>query len=86
MAGAHYIWPQLKMGVNETCQAICDSHVTAEDAKFINERIHEDYNINWLVDGLPAAEMKQDEKTGDIFYDMGYVMDKIFPVFLLTII
>ena len=44
----------------------------AEDAKFINDRIREDYALNWLVDGLPAAEMKQDLKTGDIFFDMGF--------------
>lgn len=43
-----------------------------EDAKFINDRIKEDYALNWLVDGLPAAEAKVDVKTGDLFYDMGF--------------
>jgi hypothetical protein len=75
---AHDIGSQLKMKVNETCQAICDAHAPAEDAKFINERIREDYNMNWLVDGLPAAEMKQDENTGDLFYDMGYALCPIY--------
>lgn len=58
---------------NGTCQTLCVvSDVPGEDAKFINDRIKEDYALNWLVDGLPAAEMKQDLKTGDIFFDMGF--------------
>ncbi|KZP34674.1 hypothetical protein FIBSPDRAFT_1035660 [Athelia psychrophila] len=58
---------------NGTCQTLCVvPEVDGEDAKFINDRIKEDYALNWLVDGLPAAEMKQDMKTGDIFFDMGF--------------
>ncbi|EIN11685.1 endosomal P24A protein [Punctularia strigosozonata HHB-11173 SS5] len=58
---------------NGTCQTLCVVRdVPGEDAKFINDRIREDYAINWLVDGLPAAEMKQDRRTGDIFFDMGF--------------
>lgn len=57
---------------NATCQTLCVSHIPAEDTKFINDRIKEDYALNWLVDGLPAAEMKIDMKTGDLFFDMGF--------------
>ncbi|KAI0082071.1 Nonaspanin [Panus rudis PR-1116 ss-1] len=57
---------------NTSCNTLCRQEVPAEDAKFINDRIREDYAINWLVDGLPAAEMKMDLKTGDVFYDMGF--------------
>jgi transmembrane 9 superfamily protein 2/4 len=73
---------------NGTCQTLCRSTVPAEDVKFINDRIKEDYALNWLVDGLPAAEMKQgayslfqltqysnhflDLRTGDVFFDMGF--------------
>lgn len=57
---------------NATCQTLCTSTITGEDAKFINERIREDYALNWLVDGLPAAEMKRDVKSGDLFFDMGF--------------
>jgi len=46
--------------------------IPAEDAKFINDRIREDYALNWLIDGLPAAEMKIDIKSGDMFFDMGF--------------
>jgi len=57
---------------NGTCRSLCVSTVPAEDAKFINERIREDYALNWLIDGLPAAEMKIDMKSGDMFFDMGF--------------
>lgn len=58
---------------NGTCQTLCVvPDIPAEDSKFINDRIREDYALNWLVDGLPAAEMKLDLKTGDTFYDMGF--------------
>ncbi|KAI0780137.1 Nonaspanin [Fomes fomentarius] len=57
---------------NGTCKALCTVEVPPEDAKFINDRIREDYAINWLVDGLPAAEMKEDKKTGELFFDMGF--------------
>ncbi|EJU04248.1 endosomal P24A protein [Dacryopinax primogenitus] len=62
----------IKMLENVSCATLCMSVIPAEDAKFINERIKEDYAINWLVDGLPAAEMKQDERTDEIFYDTGF--------------
>jgi len=57
---------------NGTCRHLCTLTVPAEDAKFINDRVREDYALNWLVDGLPAAEMKIDEKSGDLFFDMGF--------------
>jgi transmembrane 9 superfamily member 2/4 len=57
---------------NATCQMLCTAEIPGEDAQFINERIREDYALNWLVDGLPAAEMKKDMKTGDLFFDMGF--------------
>jgi len=62
----------LHMLKNETCKTLCKSIVPPEDATFINERIREDQVINWLVDGLPAGERKEDEKTGDMFYDIGF--------------
>jgi transmembrane 9 superfamily protein 2/4 len=65
---------QIKMLENNgTCQTLCvQPDVTAEDAKFINDRIREDYALNWLIDGLPAAEMKLDTRNGDLFFDMGF--------------
>jgi transmembrane 9 superfamily protein 2/4 len=57
---------------NGTCQTLCTTSVPAEDAKFINDRIREDYALNWLIDGLPAAEMKVDTRTNELFFDMGF--------------
>jgi len=58
---------------NATCQTLCTvSDVTAEEAVFINDRIREDYALNWLVDGLPAAEMQVDNRTKEVFYDVGF--------------
>lgn len=57
---------------NNTCKTLCVANVPSEDAKFINDRIREDYALNWLVDGLPAAEMKEDKRTGELFFDIGF--------------
>ncbi len=58
---------------NGTCRTLCVApEITGEEAKFINDRIREDYAINWLVDGLPAAEMKVDMRNHDLFFDMGF--------------
>ncbi|KAF5385829.1 hypothetical protein D9615_002243 [Tricholomella constricta] len=58
---------------NRKCQTLCTvQDVTGEEAKFINERIKEDYELNWLVDGLPAATMKVDTRNGVEFYDQGF--------------
>ena len=58
---------------NNTCRTLClVTGVTGEDAKFINNRIREDYGINWLIDGLPAAEMKIESKSRELFFDMGF--------------
>lgn len=57
---------------NQTCQTLCKKTVDADGAKFINDRIREDYALNWLIDGLPAAEMKVDLRTGELFFDIGF--------------
>ncbi|KAI9015548.1 hypothetical protein DFJ74DRAFT_645012 [Hyaloraphidium curvatum] len=64
----------LRMSENTTCNKLCTAEVTipAADAKFINERIKEEYSVNWIVDGLPAARMGEDRKTGKTFYSIGF--------------
>ena len=57
---------------NTTCRVLCTATVPSQDAKFYNDRIREDYAINWLIDGLPAAEMKEDKKTGELFFEQGF--------------
>ncbi|TFL04414.1 hypothetical protein BDV98DRAFT_562209 [Pterulicium gracile] len=58
------------------CQELCTVEIPAENAMFLNDRIREDYALNWLVDGLPAAEMKYDERNLDVFFDIGFNLGK----------
>ncbi|KAG0143069.1 hypothetical protein CROQUDRAFT_661729 [Cronartium quercuum f. sp. fusiforme G11] len=67
---------EIQMRKNETCKKLCDTFVPAQDAKFVNTAINEHYALNWLVDGLPAAEMKRDDRTGKTFYSIGFGLGK----------
>ena len=58
------------------CQTLCTSEIPPENAKFLNNRIREDYALNWLIDGLPAGEKKYDQRNGDVFFDMGFNLGK----------
>lgn len=57
---------------NVSCAKLCTTKISPESSSFLSDRIRESYALNWLIDGLPAAEMKQDAKTGEIFYSMGF--------------
>ncbi|KAG0317817.1 hypothetical protein BGZ99_006087 [Dissophora globulifera] len=41
------------------CEKLCDVDISGEEAKFINNRIRENYAINWLIDGLPVGHVRQ---------------------------
>jgi transmembrane 9 superfamily protein 2/4 len=72
---------ELKMGVDESCKAVCPTGQAAifdgEDAVMVNERIMQNYNVNWLVDGLPAGELKIDLITGETFSSAGFPLGSI---------
>ncbi|RIA89431.1 hypothetical protein C1645_694367 [Glomus cerebriforme] len=70
---------KLKMLDDVTCEFLCNSTVPAEDAKFINQRIRENYAINWLIDGLPAASKKLDPKTRTPFNSIGFELGDTTP-------
>lgn len=64
---------ELHMAQNESCKAICKEEIfDARSAKFTNRRISQGYNINWLVDGLPAAQLNLDSNTQTEFYSPGF--------------
>lgn len=64
---------ELHMAQNETCKAVCGEVVfDSRSAKFTNRRISQGYNINWLVDGLPAAQLNHDGNTDTDFYSPGF--------------
>lgn len=69
---------ELHMARNETCKAIC-SEVTfdARSAIFTNRRISQGFNINWLVDGLPAAQLNMDQNTQTEFYSPGFALGEL---------
>lgn len=68
----------LSMAQNETCKALCkEVKFDAKSAKFTNRRIAQGYNVNWLVDGLPAAQLSMDSVTKDKFYSPGFALGTV---------
>lgn len=68
---------ELHMAQNETCKPLCDANFDAKSAKFTNRRIEQGYNINWLVDGLPAAQLNYDSVTDTRFYNPGFSLGEL---------
>jgi transmembrane 9 superfamily protein 2/4 len=56
---------------NELCLPLCTLTNTQAQNVFIRDKISEEYNFNWIVDGLPAAQVFFDPKTSDKFYSVG---------------
>ncbi|EME81057.1 uncharacterized protein MYCFIDRAFT_204169 [Pseudocercospora fijiensis CIRAD86] len=68
----------LRMEVNETCRAVCDEvWFEPRDSKFVNRRIWQNYIVNWLIDGLPAAQNYLDQDTNTEFYQPGFTLGKV---------
>ncbi|KAI8585494.1 hypothetical protein BDZ88DRAFT_432524 [Geranomyces variabilis] len=64
---------ELKMLESENCKKLCEkSKYYPNDAIFTNDRIREDYQLNFEVDGLPAARELVDDATGETYYDQGF--------------
>ncbi|KAI8805604.1 hypothetical protein BJ742DRAFT_819421, partial [Cladochytrium replicatum] len=68
---------ELKMKKDVDCQVLCEEAIPGDDAKFINERIREEYKFNWVVDGLPAAQMAQSQSTNETFYSIGFSLGEL---------
>lgn len=71
---------QINMLENVTCRHLCTSALSGDKTDFLSARIRDAYSLNWLVDGLPAAEMKRDEKTGEVFYSSGFSLGTAAPI------
>lgn len=66
---------ELHMLQDEDCRAVCGQQTLDESsAKFVNSRIWEMYNLNWLVDGLPAAQLAGDAATETEVYVPGFAL------------
>jgi len=74
---------------NSTCNILCRTTIPAtasdalgsisgsNDASFVNARVAESYNLNWLIDGLPAARVWIDRQSGERFYSVGFELGTV---------
>jgi transmembrane 9 superfamily protein 2/4 len=65
---------ELKMGKNEECKRLCDVKFEQPSAIFVNAKIAQGFALNWLVDGLPAGQLIEDEVTQTKFYSQGFAL------------
>ncbi|KAK6355457.1 hypothetical protein TWF696_004554 [Orbilia brochopaga] len=65
---------ELKMAKNETCKLLCQEKHDQRSAKFTNTRITQGYNLNWLIDGLPAATLTSQVGDDTLFYSQGFAL------------
>ena len=69
---------QLRMGVNQTCKSLCTAREYAPaDALFVNQRIYQGYDLNWLIDGLPAAQLFSESEDEEPFYIPGFMLGQV---------
>lgn len=69
---------ELFMAKNETCKPMCGPvKFDGNSAEFVNDKIWQGFNINWLIDGLPAAQVSIDPQTDDDFYSPGFLLGNI---------
>ncbi|TAQ90037.1 hypothetical protein B7494_g1669 [Chlorociboria aeruginascens] len=66
---------ELNMGVNESCKVLCEEKTfDSSSAQFVNRRIAQGFALNWLVDGLPAGQLIEDDVTNTTFYSQGFAL------------
>ncbi|KAH7312839.1 hypothetical protein BKA65DRAFT_516760 [Rhexocercosporidium sp. MPI-PUGE-AT-0058] len=65
---------ELKMAKNETCKKLCSTKYDKSSTHFVNRRIAQGFALNWLVDGLPAGQLIEDEVTNTKFYSQGFAL------------
>ena len=69
---------ELHMGKDETCKSLCNPVTFDPDsAKFVNQRIRQTYDLNWLIDGLPAGQLLEDEITKTKFFQPGFPLGQV---------
>ena len=69
---------ELYMGQNESCKILCDEvKFDQRAAKFVNRRIYQNYNLNWLIDGLPAGQPYVDPSTNTDFTLRGFPLGSV---------
>jgi transmembrane 9 superfamily protein 2/4 len=43
----------------------------------VNKRVYQGYDLNWLIDGLPAAQLLKDPNTEEPFYSPGFALGQV---------
>jgi len=62
----------LRMNTNVSCASLCERALSAEDKQGFKRMIDMEYQVNWLVDNLPAAMKYQKTNGGAITYANGF--------------
>jgi len=62
------------MRTNESCKVLCKMPLSEDEKNLFRRRIDRDYNINWIVDNLPASTkyVRTDEQTQEFVYMNGF--------------
>ncbi len=69
---------ELKMMEDENCKTLCEGQpFDQRSAKFVNRRIWQNYNLNWLIDGLPAGQSYTDLSTNTNFTVRGFPLGMV---------
>ncbi|KAI4138831.1 MAG: hypothetical protein LQ341_004497 [Variospora aurantia] len=72
---------ELKMGMNESCKSLCEPkkeyNFDRPSAIFTNQRIRQHYNLNMLIDGLPAGQPYIDPSTDTEFTLRGFPLGEL---------
>lgn len=69
---------ELKMLENSTCESPCDAvKFDQRNSKFVNRRIWQNYDLNWLIDGLPAGQSYDDPMTKTQFKMRGFPLGSV---------
>eukprot|EP00002_Diphylleia_rotans_P013671 TRINITY_DN2667_c0_g1_i1.p1 TRINITY_DN2667_c0_g1~~TRINITY_DN2667_c0_g1_i1.p1 ORF type:complete len:634 (-),score=134.19 TRINITY_DN2667_c0_g1_i1:497-2398(-) len=67
---------EIYMKVPETCKVLCQRTYTKKQSTNFAQKIKEQYRVNWILDGLPAATPKilRDLKTQEVIktYELGF--------------
>ncbi|KAI8076878.1 uncharacterized protein BX664DRAFT_270729 [Halteromyces radiatus] len=63
----------MKVNTDNGCELLCqvENPIPKNDALFINQCIADDYAMNWVIDGLPAAHEIMDERTKETYQSIG---------------
>ncbi|GAA6018174.1 hypothetical protein JCM10207_002857 [Rhodosporidiobolus poonsookiae] len=62
---------EINMARNVSCQQLCTTSLSQSQSAFLHELADSSYAHNWLVDGLPVAQLVQ-TAAGDVFYEPGF--------------